>query len=80
MGTVRQIILATRKATRWLVSGLLKSGVTPGGGGNAADVGEEAIVKVAQNQGAYVGARKDEKPRHMQEHKYKGFYFIRSVG
>lgn len=50
-------MLPARYAVRPLSSGLLKLDITPGGGGNAADVGEEAIVEDAQNRVVDVLAR-----------------------
>lgn len=50
MGTTRHRMLPIRKAMRCSFIGQLKFEVTPGGAGNAADVGEGAIVGGVQNK------------------------------
>ena len=45
VGTMRQTRSPASQVACKLLSGLMRLGVTPGGGGNAADVGEDAIFK-----------------------------------
>lgn len=62
-----------------LLSGLSKLGVTPGGGGIAPDVGEEAIVKAVENRSLRVEAgRYKHFETYLDTYRGQAWHFSRS--
>lgn len=55
VGMMRQTRSPASQVACKLLSGLMRLGVTPGGGGNAADVGEEAIFTATWDHAVKLG-------------------------